>query len=115
MPEPRSLYSEAILDHIKNARNYYELPDANRSARGVNPLCGDSFSVYLRTEADYISQASFQCECCGISMASASIMTEAVRGKSLAEAKALVLRFEELMRAPDAIAQASRLGRRFPA
>jgi len=76
--EAKSLYSEVILDHIKNARNFHELKDANRKAHGVNPLCGDTFNVYATVEGDRVVDAGFQCECCGISMASASIMTETV-------------------------------------
>jgi nitrogen fixation NifU-like protein len=102
VPETRSLYSEAILDHIKNARNYHELADANRKAHGINPLCGDTFNVYARVEADRVVDAAFQCECCGISMASASIMTEAVKGKTVREANMLYRRFEKLLRDPDA-------------
>jgi nitrogen fixation protein NifU and related proteins len=97
-PEKKSLYNDVIMDHIRNARNFRTMEDASRKAQGVNPLCGDSFTVFVRTESDYIAEASFQCECCGISMASASIMTETVRGKSLVEAKALFERFEKMLR-----------------
>ncbi|MEQ1883229.1 MAG: Fe-S cluster assembly sulfur transfer protein SufU, partial [Burkholderiales bacterium] len=92
----KSLYNDVIMDHIRNARNFRTMEDASRKAQGVNPLCGDSFTVYLRTESDRIAEASFQCECCGISMASASIMTETVRGKSLGEARSLFERFEKM-------------------
>ena len=78
MAESNSLYNDVILDHIRNARNFRELGDANRKAQGLNPLCGDTFTVYARVEGDRVAEASFQCECCGISMASASIMTETV-------------------------------------
>ncbi len=94
----KSLYNDVIMDHIRNARNFRTMEDASRKAQGVNPLCGDSFTVYLRTESDRIAEASFQCECCGISMASASIMTETVRGKSLGEARSLFERFEKMLR-----------------
>ncbi len=100
MPETRSLYSEVILDHIKNARNYHELTDANRKAHGINPLCGDTFDVYARVEGDRVTDAAFLCECCGISMASASIMTETVKGKTVQEARALYRSFEKLLRDP---------------
>jgi nitrogen fixation protein NifU and related proteins len=101
-PEKKSLYNDVIMDHIRNARNFHEMEDPSRSAQGVNPLCGDSFTVYLRTESDRIMEASFQCECCGISMASASIMTETVRGKTLVEAGMLYQRFERLLLEPGA-------------
>jgi nitrogen fixation NifU-like protein len=93
-----SIYDEAILDHIKNARNYREVPDADRLAEGVNPLCGDTFKVYLKVDGGRIRDAAFQCECCGISMASASVMTELVRDRTLEEAGALVSEFRTLVR-----------------
>ena len=104
MSETKSLYSDVILDHIKNARNFHELTDANRKAHGINPLCGDTFDVYARVEGDRVVDAAFQCECCGISMASASIMTETVKGKTVQEARMLYRSFEKLLRAPDAAA-----------
>jgi len=100
VPETKSLYSEVILDHIKNARNFHELADANRNAHGINPLCGDTFDVYAKVEAGRVIEAAFQCECCGISMASASIMTETVKGKTVAEARTLYRSFEKLLRDP---------------
>ena len=107
MSESKSLYSEVILDHIKNARNFHELREANRKAHGVNPLCGDTFNVYATVEGDRIVEAAFQCECCGISMASASIMTETVKGKTVQEARTLYRSFEELLRNPDAASSLS--------
>jgi len=100
MAEAKSLYNEVILDHIKNARNFHALPDADRKSHGINPLCGDTFNVYVKLDGDRIADAAFECECCGISMASASIMTDAVKGRSVAEAKALYRHFEQLMRNP---------------
>lgn len=102
MAEAKSLYNEVILDHIKNARNFHALPDAGRKSHGINPLCGDTFNVYVKLDGDRIADAAFECECCGISMASASIMTDAVKGRSVAEAKALYRHFERLMRNPGA-------------
>ena len=102
MSEAKSLYSEVILDHIKNARNFHELMHANRKAHGINPLCGDTFDVFANVEGDRVIDASFQCECCGISMASASIMTETVKGKTVQEARALYRSFEKLLRDPGA-------------
>ncbi len=91
------LYDEVVMDHIKNVRNYREMCDATLHAEGVNPLCGDSFTVYLRLERELVADATFQCECCGISMASASIMTEAVKGRSVAEARRLSSEFRALL------------------
>ena len=93
-----SVYDEVILDLIKNARNYREVADADRRAEGYNPLCGDSFQVFLKIASGRIADAAFQCECCGISMASASVMTELVRDKTLEEAADMVQSFRELVR-----------------
>lgn len=83
------LYDEIILDHIRNARNYRAIEDpAARTGEAINPLCGDSFSVFVQVEDGAIRDAAFQCECCGISMASASVMTEWVKGRSVEEALA---------------------------
>jgi nitrogen fixation NifU-like protein len=98
--ESKSLYNDVILDHIKNARNFCELATANRKAQGSNPLCGDTFTVYARIEGDRVAEASFQCECCGISMASASVMTEAITGRTVSEARSLYRRFERLLNDP---------------
>jgi nitrogen fixation NifU-like protein len=98
--ESNSLYNDVILDHIRNARNFRELGDANRKAQGLNPLCGDTFTVYARVEGDRVAEASFQCECCGISMASASVMTQAIVGKTVSDARALYRHFERVLKDP---------------
>jgi nitrogen fixation NifU-like protein len=100
--ESNSLYNDVILDHIRNARNFRELGDANRKAQGLNPLCGDTFTVYARIEGDRVAEASFQCECCGISMASASVMTEVITGRTVSEARSLYRHFERLLTEPAA-------------
>jgi nitrogen fixation NifU-like protein len=97
MSAVHSLYDDVILDHIKNARNYRVLEHADRAAEGVNPLCGDSFTVYVQLDGEVIRDASFQCSCCGISMASASVMTEAVKGRTVAQAAELYRRFTGLL------------------
>ena len=101
MAEAKSLYDDVILDHIRNARNYRELPDADRRAEGINPLCGDTFTVYLKLAAGRIREATFQCACCGISMASASVMTQLVQDCTLSEAAALAAEFKRLVQRPD--------------
>jgi nitrogen fixation protein NifU and related proteins len=83
-------YNDLIMDHIKNARNYRKIEDADRCAEESNPLCGDSISVYVRTMEERVADVGYQCECCGISMASASIMTESVLGRNLADARAIL-------------------------
>jgi len=110
MSESSALYDEVILDHIKNARNYRTIEHADRQAEGVNPLCGDSFTVYVKLDGDTIRDAAFQCSCCGISMASASVMTEAVRGQTIQRARALYQHFVRLVSEEDAPQPADDLG-----
>lgn len=97
MSTVRKLYDDVVMDHIKNARNFRAMPDATRTSEGVNPLCGDSFQIYVRIDNDTVTQASFQCECCGISMASASIMTETIMGKSVADARRAIRDFSSMI------------------
>jgi nitrogen fixation NifU-like protein len=96
-----NLYNEVVLDHIKNARNYRVMEDASRTAEGVNALCGDTLSVYVRLDGDVIRDASFQCSCCGISMASASVMTEAVKDSTVAEVLEMYRAFLHLLTEAD--------------
>jgi nitrogen fixation NifU-like protein len=84
------LYDKVIMDHINNARNYRAMPDADRKAEAVSTLCGDSVTVYVKLDGDCIHDVAFQCASCAISMASASIMTETIKGKRQAEAAALM-------------------------
>ena len=110
MPDTSTLYDDVILDHIKNARNYRPLESADRKAEGVNPLCGDSFTVYVNLDGEVIREAAFQCSCCGISMASASVMTEAVKGRTIAGVKELHQHFMALLSNPDALEQGQDIG-----
>jgi nitrogen fixation protein NifU and related proteins len=94
------LYQEVILDHNRRPRNFRTIEPA-RHAEGFNPLCGDRLTVYLKVEGDRIQDASFQGSGCAISKASASLMTEAVKGKTLAEASGLFERFHRLLMRSD--------------
>jgi nitrogen fixation protein NifU and related proteins len=86
----RALYEEVILDHNRNPRNYPKRPKgADHHAHGYNPLCGDEFTVHLKIEDGRIIDAGFEGAGCAISTASASLMTEAIKGKSVEEAKTL--------------------------
>ena len=87
MGELRDLYQEVILEHSKAPRNYKKLPAANHKAEGFNPLCGDRFTVYLDVEGDKVKDISFEGSGCAISKASASMMTQTVKGKTIAEAE----------------------------
>lgn len=84
----RKPYNDIIMDHIRNVRNYRVMNNPSHQGEAVNALCGDTFGVYLRMREDVIDEISFQCECCGISMASASVMSEWLRGKRRADALA---------------------------
>lgn len=97
MSDLRELYQEVILDHSKRPRNFQKLEDANRTAEGYNPLCGDQITVYLRLENDVIRDISFQGSGCAISKASASMMTASLKGKTKAEAKVLFEKFHHMV------------------
>jgi nitrogen fixation protein NifU and related proteins len=90
------LYQEVILDHNRRPRNFRTIEEG-RHAEGYNPLCGDRLTVYLRIQGDRIQDASFQGSGCAISKASASLMTDIVKGKTIAEAEALFERFHRLI------------------
>jgi len=90
MSVSRQVYEDMILDHNRAPRNFMRIPqDPVCSAHGFNPICGDEFTVYLQIENDIIKDASFDGSGCAISTASASLMTDAVKGKSVAEARQL--------------------------
>jgi nitrogen fixation NifU-like protein len=97
MSELTDLYQEVILDHNKKPRNFRKLEDANRTAEGFNPLCGDQIQLYVKLEDGRISDIGFQGSGCAISKASASLMTSALKGKTAAEAGDLFERFHHLV------------------
>jgi len=97
----QDLYQEVILDHNKRPRNFRAI-EHGQKAEGYNPLCGDRLTVYLRIESGRIQDASFQGSGCAISKASASLMTDSVKGKTLEEASDLLERFQRMItRAPE--------------
>jgi nitrogen fixation NifU-like protein len=97
MADLRDLYQEVILDHYKKPRNFRKIEHANREAEGFNPLCGDKLSVYMRIKDGVVEDIGFIGAGCAISTASASMMTESLKGKTEAEAKALFERFHQLV------------------
>jgi nitrogen fixation NifU-like protein len=101
MADLRELYQEVILEHSKTPRNFKQPPAVNRSAEGYNPLCGDHFTVYLDMEGDSIRDIGFKGSGCAISKASASMMTQIVKGKSKQEASALFEQFHKLVTGTD--------------
>ncbi len=101
MSELRDLYQEVILDHYKRPRNSRSISDANCHAEGVNPLCGDKVTVYMQVEDGIIKDLAFQGSGCAISTASASMMTECLKGKTLVEADKIFHGFHELVTEAD--------------
>lgn len=97
MSDLRELYREVILDHNKSPRNFRRMEDPDREAQGDNPLCGDVVDVYVALDGDTIREVSFHGAGCAISQASASMMTDAVAGKSVGEARDLAARFRDLL------------------
>ena len=98
MSELRDLYQEVILDHRKKPRNFREIPEANRRLDGFNPLCGDKITVYVVVQDGVVQDVGFQGEGCAISTASASMMTECLKGKTEEQAEGLFHRFQRLVK-----------------
>jgi len=105
MSDLRELYQEVILDHYKKPRNFRALPDANRKLEGYNPLCGDKITVYLKVEDGVVKDISFQGSGCAISTASASMMTDSLKGKSVDKAEAIFRGFRDLVTGKDQSAE----------
>lgn len=101
MEDFRDLYQELILDHNRSPRNFHTMENADRVAEGDNPLCGDHYTVYLKTEGEKISDISFSGSGCAISKASASIMSSVIKGKSLEEAEHLFQLFQKVVTGED--------------
>jgi nitrogen fixation NifU-like protein len=101
MSELSELYQQVILDHNKKPRNFRRLENANHSAEGYNPLCGDHLTVYLQLENEGIKDVSFEGSGCAISKAAASMMTQAVKGKTKDEAEKLFGEFHNMVTVED--------------
>jgi nitrogen fixation NifU-like protein len=93
----RELYQEVILDHNRRPRNFRAIDDASRKAEGYNPLCGDRLSLYLKVENGVITDASFQGSGCAISKASASMMTDSIKGRTLDDARRMFDEFHGMV------------------
>ncbi len=112
MPEMGQLYSDVILEHGKHAHNVGILEKANRRSEGYNPLCGDRLTLYLEVQDDSIRNASFQGSGCAISQASASLLTDSVKGTTVREAEALSHCVLRMLNSPnDDATEPDRLGR----
>ena len=109
MSELRDLYQEVILDHAKKPRNFGAMPGANHHADGHNPLCGDKLKLFVKTEDGRIADVRFEGSGCAISMASASLMSEAIKGKTESEARDMFERFHTGLTTSDETASAGAL------
>ena len=115
MSDLRELYQEVILDHSRNPRNFGRLEDADREAEGNNPLCGDQLTLFVKTADGIVTDISFEGTGCAISTASASLMTETLKGKSIAEAQDIFERFHAMVtgdpnQEPEGIKELGKLG-----
>ena len=111
MTDLQDLYQELILDHGRRPRNFRPLDGATRSAEGYNPLCGDKVKIYVKMDGDIVKDISFEGAGCAISTASASIMTETLKGKTRAEAEDLFQTFHDLVTGRQAQLDAPELGK----
>jgi len=100
MSDLSDLYQEVILDHNRRPRNFHALADASHTAEGYNPLCGDRLTLYVKVADGVVSDVAFEGAGCAISKASASLMTDAVKGRTVAEAQALFDRFHRMVTTP---------------
>ena len=100
MSELSDLYQEVILDHNRRPRNFHALPEPSHTAEGYNPLCGDRLTLYVQLQGETITDMSFEGAGCAISKASASMMTDALKGRTVAEADALFARFHQMVTTP---------------
>ena len=111
MTDLQDLYQELILDHGRRPRNFRALDGATRSAEGYNPLCGDKVKIFVKMDGDIVKDISFEGAGCAISTASASIMTETLKGKRRAEAEELFQTFHDLVTGRQAQLDAPELGK----
>ncbi len=111
MGDLRELYQEVILDHNRRPHNFREMPDATRKAEGYNPLCGDRLTVYVRVEGDVVTEATFVGSGCAISKASASLMTDSVKGKTVDETRAMFDAFHRMVTASGTGEAPARMGK----
>ncbi len=110
MSDLSELYQEILLDHNSKPRNFRRLDEANHTADGYNPLCGDQITLYLQVEDDVITDVGFQGTGCAISRASASMMTQSIKGQSVAHAGEIFKEFRKMLTEPDADVDYDELG-----
>lgn len=105
----KELYQEVIVDHNKNPRNFHKMEGDCCCVDGFNPLCGDKLTLYLKVDNDHIQEASFVGRGCAISTASASLMTDSLKGLTIAEAKTLFEKFHHMVTSEEGIADSDNL------
>jgi nitrogen fixation NifU-like protein len=107
----KDLYRDVIVDHNRNPRNFRAMPDADRKAEGFNPLCGDRLTLYVRIEDDRVADVSFDGSGCAISVASASLLTESVKGRTVRQAEELFATMHDLLTRQDIAVDLPALGK----
>jgi nitrogen fixation protein NifU and related proteins len=107
----KDLYRDIIVDHNRHPRNFREMAEADRRADGFNPLCGDKLTVYVRLDGDRITDVSFHGSGCAISVASASLLTESIKGKTIADAERLFQQMHQLLTRDDVGIDVDSLGK----
>jgi len=107
----KDLYRDVIVDHNRHPRNFREMPDADRRADGFNPLCGDKLTVFVKLAGDRIADVSFHGSGCAISVASASLLTESLMGKTVTDAERLFAAMHQLLTRDDADVDPASLGK----
>jgi nitrogen fixation NifU-like protein len=107
----KDLYRDIIVDHNRHPRNFREMPQADRRADGFNPLCGDKLTMFVQLDGEHITDVSFHGTGCAISVASASLLTESVKGKTVAEAEQLFQQMHQLLTREDADIDVASLGK----
>jgi nitrogen fixation NifU-like protein len=111
MSDLRELYQEVIIDHNRHPRNFYKMEDATQQIDGINPLCGDKITIYLKVVDNVIQEASFQGTGCAISIASASLMTDSLPGKTIQFVEAIFKKFHDFITATDKPTNTEELGK----
>ena len=107
----KDLYRDVIVDHNRNPRNFRAMPDADRKAEGFNPLCGDRLTLYVKIEDDRVADVSFDGTGCAISVASASLLTESVKGRTVRQAEELFSKMHDLLTRQDVAVDVPALGK----
>lgn len=107
----KDLYRDVIVDHNRNPRNFRPMPDADAHAEGFNPLCGDRLTLYVKLDGNTIRDVAFQGSGCAISVASASLLTECVKGRTVPEAERLFASMHDLLTRDDSTVDVASLGK----